>query len=67
MNGHAYRQLAAELKAKAEHESNVDIAVELEHLALCYLRLAAQADSNAKQDTWAEFGPLPHRRGDQGA
>ena len=54
--GDSYRQRAAELKAKAAHEPNVTLAAEWEHLALSYLRLAEQADSNSYQDLWVEIG-----------
>ena len=55
--GDSYRKLAAELRAKAKRETSVHVALELEHLALCYLRLAEQADDNRRHETWYEFGP----------
>ena len=64
--GDSYRRRAAELKAKAVLEPSESFAVELEHLALSYLRLAEQADTNSYQDVWAEFGSpaqlFPERR-----
>jgi hypothetical protein len=38
-------------------ERDPAIATELESLARCYLRLAAQADHNGMLDVSAEFGP----------
>jgi hypothetical protein len=42
--GDSYRVKAAELTAKAQTESSPDLRLELENLALAYLRLAEQAD-----------------------
>jgi hypothetical protein len=55
--GDPYRKLAAELRAKAKHNRSAQVALEMEHLALCYLRLADQAENNRFQDAWCEFGP----------
>ena len=52
-----YRQLAAELKAKASSEQNQSVAAELDNLARSYLRLAAQAEQNSSNDLWIEIGP----------
>jgi hypothetical protein len=55
--GDSYRKLAAELRTKAKHNRIAQVALEMEHLALCYLRLADQAENNRFQDAWCEFGP----------
>jgi hypothetical protein len=54
--GDSYRRMAAELRAKAKAQSTATLALEMEHLALCYLRLAQQADDNSQQDVWFEVG-----------
>jgi len=43
-----YRKLAAELRARAHQEPQHQ--AEWDNLARCYLRLAEQADMNARQD-----------------
>jgi hypothetical protein len=56
--GDQYRARAAELSAKAQWETNPGFKVEYENLALAYLRLADQADRNARTDIVYE-PPLP--------
>ena len=53
-----YRVKAAELSAKAACETDAQIQVELEHLALSYMRLAIQAEQNSRLDLTYET-PLP--------
>jgi hypothetical protein len=53
----SYRQVAASLHAKALAAATKSAVVELETLALCYLRLAAEADRNTRSDVSAEFAP----------
>jgi len=53
----SYSRMAAQLRSRAVHQKNARLAEQLDHLAKCYLRLAAQADQNSRQDVWAEFGP----------
>jgi hypothetical protein len=48
--GDDYRVRAAELHVKAKAEIDTQRRVELELLALSYLRLAEQADRNAQTD-----------------
>lgn len=55
----SYRKIAAELQARAANERSAGVASELDNLARCYLRLAAQADNNNALDVSAEFGPKP--------
>jgi hypothetical protein len=56
----SYRKLAAELRTKAVHETNGQLAAEWNYLARCYTRLAEQADQNLDTNVWAEFpGPSP--------
>ena len=45
-----YRKLAAELRAKARVEENGQLKTEWTHLAMCYVRLAEQADRNQTTD-----------------
>lgn len=52
----SYRTIAAQLKARAASAPNARLASEWASLARCYLRLAAQADSNSLQDVWVEVG-----------
>jgi hypothetical protein len=53
----SYRNIAMELKAKAEKERS-QAASELENLALCYLRLTEQAGTNPLlHDIAAKLGP----------
>jgi hypothetical protein len=52
-----YRAKAAELWAKASHESNPEVQAELEGLAAAYLRLAEQADRNQQLDLSYETPP----------
>lgn len=59
----SYRKMAAELQAKAANETNAGFASEWEHLALCYLRLAQQADQNDTLDLAVEVGPSPTLKG----
>ena len=55
--GDAYRLKAAEISAKARQETNPTVRAELEKLALAYLLLAAQAESNARTDIVYETPP----------
>jgi hypothetical protein len=57
--GDAYRVKAAEISAKARGEANTPWRLELENLALSYLRLADQADRNAQVDLVYETPPAP--------
>jgi hypothetical protein len=59
----SYRKIAAELRARAASEGGTT-AAELDHLALCYLRLADQADRNQAIDIAVEFGPKNRLDGD---
>jgi hypothetical protein len=45
-----YRRKAAEMNEQAKHEQNPLTRAELQNLALAYLRLATQAEQNAKVD-----------------
>jgi len=47
-SGDEYRALAAEMSARARNATEADVREELEALAWSYLRLAEQADRNAK-------------------
>jgi hypothetical protein len=51
-----YRRLAAQFDAKAKWASTPEKRIELEHLGRAYLRLAEQADRNAKTDV--VYGPI---------
>jgi hypothetical protein len=53
----SYRNIAVELKAKAEKERSQELASDLKNLALCYLRLAEQAEANRLLDMSAKLGP----------
>ena len=48
--GDLYRVKAADMNARAKRETSLLIRAELENLALAYLRLADQADRNARTD-----------------
>jgi hypothetical protein len=61
-----YRALAAHFRAKARADGDLSQAVEWEHLAQSYLRLAEQAERNAELDLSIEIGP-PLRLGDEGS
>lgn len=54
-----YRVRAAELSAKARDETNPALKAEFEALALGYIRLAEQAERNARNDIVYE--PPPER------
>ena len=54
-----YRIKAAELSAAARKETNLAIQMELENIARGYLRLAEQADKNAKTDMVYETPSSP--------
>jgi hypothetical protein len=56
-SGDFYRTKAAELRAKALHESSPVVQSELENLAVAYLRLAEQADRNQLLDVSYETPP----------
>lgn len=49
-----YRTLAAKLRARARTADNANLAVEWDHLAECYVRLAEQADKNNSVDVTYE-------------
>ncbi len=53
----SYREIAAELKAKAAKQRDRQLASELDNLARCYLRLAEQAEQNSFQDLWFDVRP----------
>ena len=57
-SGDQYRVKAAELRAKARHESNPSVQSELESLGAAYIRLAEQADRNSLIDASYETPPL---------
>ena len=57
MTGEDYRILAANMHAKAKRETSLIIRAEFENLALSYLRLATQADQNAKLNLVYETPP----------
>ena len=48
--GDLYRLKAADMNTRANRETNLLIRAEFENLALAYLRLADQADRNARTD-----------------
>jgi hypothetical protein len=52
----SYRRLAAEIRTKAAHEKDEQLAAEWYNLARCYTRLAEQADQNLDTNASAEFG-----------
>ena len=52
-----YRVKAAEFRAKAEQETHPSMRAELERLTQSYLRLAEQADHNARMDLVYETPP----------
>ena len=56
--GDTYRDEAADLHTQAQFETNQRLRTELEYLALAYLRLADQADRNAKTDIVYEAVPV---------
>jgi len=56
-SGDGYRTKAAELRAKAQREKNLDARAELEGLAAAYLRLAEQAARNQQADITYETPP----------
>lgn len=45
-----YRSLAAQFMARARSEQNLKLRSEWDFLAVCYLRLADQADRNGQTD-----------------
>lgn len=45
-----YRVLAAQFMARAKSEQNVKLRSEWQYLAVCYLRIAEQADRNSETD-----------------
>jgi hypothetical protein len=55
--GDEYRVKAADMNARAKNERNPLARAEHENLALAYLRLADQADKNAKVDLVYETPP----------
>jgi len=60
-----YKELAAQLQAKARAEESPDLRAEWNHLARSYFRLAEQADRNHRMDS--RYEPiLGRRRGDFG-
>ncbi len=54
--GDEFRRAASELKAEAANEGDREIAVSLDSLAECFLRLAEQSDKKALADVWAQLG-----------
>jgi hypothetical protein len=59
-SGDEYRLKAAEINERAKQETTLAVRAELKKLALAYLLLAEQADSNAKTDIVYE--PPPERQ-----
>jgi len=55
------RKLAAELRAKARNEESRQLRTEWNHLAMCYVRLAEQADRNQWTDITYEPPVFPNR------
>ena len=55
--GDEYRLKAAEINATAKFETAPAVRVQLENIALAYLRLADQADKNAACDLIYETPP----------
>ena len=55
--GDVYRIKAAEVNERAEQEGSTLLRTELKKLALAYLLLAQQADSNARNDVVYETPP----------
>ena len=51
-----YRNLAAQLRAKAQGEEDRQVRAEWEHLARCYIRLAEEAERNGR--TGLDYDPL---------
>jgi hypothetical protein len=45
-----YRILAARFTARAKAEQNARLRSEWQYLAICYLRIAEQADRNSRTD-----------------
>jgi hypothetical protein len=45
-----YRTLAAQFMARAKSEQNMKLRSEWQYLAVCYLRIAEQADRNSQTD-----------------
>ena len=56
-----YRILAAQFMARAKSEQNMKLRSEWQYLAVCYLRIAEQADRNSQTDVVYE---PPLRDGD---
>jgi hypothetical protein len=56
-SGDSYRTKAAELRAKALHETNPEVQAELEGLAAAYSRLVGQAERNQQLDLVYETPP----------
>jgi hypothetical protein len=56
-----YRTKAAELHARTKSELDGATRAELQHLALSYLRLADQAEKNARSDLVYETPAEPSR------
>jgi hypothetical protein len=54
-----YRILAVKMRAHAERERHSALRVEWEQLALCYIRLAEQAERNSHTDIVYEPPPFP--------
>lgn len=59
-----YRRTAADLLAKAGCAESMELSIQWEHLAKCYLRLAEQADKNAQGGLAIEVGPKPTLEGE---
>ncbi len=58
-----YRVRAAEFRAKARHEGDASVRIDLESLARAYVRLAEQAEKNQQLDVTYE--PPPPKIGEQ--
>ena len=54
-----YRVLAAKMRAHADGERQPALRAEWEQLALCYVRLAEQAERNSHTDIVYEPPPSP--------
>lgn len=56
--GDEYRIKAAEMSDRARREANPVVRAEYDNLAMSYLRLADQADRNARSDIVYETPPV---------
>lgn len=60
-----YRSLAADLRRRAEQDSDLSCRAEWKTLAQLYERLAVQADQNGLTDE--QYHPIPKWRDDPGS